>query len=109
MRLGAAGLRVRRDRGAVVRGHLPTNSLKIGLLTVALPDEQVRELMAAGQGAELTVDLEEQTVGRTGSTSTPSTGWLLEGLDDIGLTLHHEAEIAAFEAGHPPPIATTAL
>jgi len=87
-----------------------TNSLKIGLLTVALPEEQVRELMAAGHGAELTVDLEEQTVGpHRFDFDAFDRRRLLEGLDDIGLTLRHEAEIAAFEAGHPPPIATTAL
>ena len=30
---------------------------------------------------------------------------LLEGLDDIGLTLQHDSEIAAYEARHSPPIA----
>jgi 3-isopropylmalate/(R)-2-methylmalate dehydratase small subunit len=34
---------------------------------------------------------------------------LLEGLDDIGLTLRHEAEIAAFEAAHPSRVDTRAL
>jgi 3-isopropylmalate/(R)-2-methylmalate dehydratase small subunit len=87
-----------------------TNSLKIGLLPVVLPEHQVRELMAAGSGAELAVDLEEQTIG---PYRFELDGFdrrrLLEGLDEIGLTLRHEAEIAAFEAAHPSPIATTAL
>jgi 3-isopropylmalate/(R)-2-methylmalate dehydratase small subunit len=87
-----------------------TNSLKIGLLTVTLPEEQVRALMAAGSGAELTVDLEEQTVGPYRfELDAFDRRRLLEGLDDIGLTLRHEPEIAAFEAAHPSPIATSAL
>jgi 3-isopropylmalate/(R)-2-methylmalate dehydratase small subunit len=87
-----------------------TNSLKVGLLTVALPEEQVRELMAAGSGSELTVDLERQVVGPYGfEFDAFDRRRLLEGLDDIGLTLRHEDVIAAFEAAHPSPIATTAL
>ena len=87
-----------------------TNSLKIGLLTIVLPEQQVRELMAAGHGAELTVDLEEHRVGPHRFELDPfDRRRLLEGLDDIGLTLRHEAEIAAFESAHPSPIATTAL
>ena len=87
-----------------------TNSLKIGLLTVVLPEDEVRALMAAGSGAELTVDLEEQTAGPYRfELDAFDRRRLLEGLDDIGLTLRHEAEIAAFEAAHPSPIATRAL
>jgi 3-isopropylmalate/(R)-2-methylmalate dehydratase small subunit len=87
-----------------------TNSLKIGLLTVALPEEDVRALMAAGHGAELTVDLEEQNVGPYRFELDPvDRRRLLEGLDDIGLTLRQEAEIAAFEAAHPSPVDTRAL
>jgi 3-isopropylmalate/(R)-2-methylmalate dehydratase small subunit len=87
-----------------------TNSLKIGLLTVALPEEDVRALMAAGHGAELTVDLEEQNVGPYPFELDPvDRRRLLEGLDDIGLTLQQEAEIAAFEAAHPSPVDTRAL
>jgi 3-isopropylmalate/(R)-2-methylmalate dehydratase small subunit len=87
-----------------------TNSLKIGLLPVVLPEHHVRELMAAGSGAELAVDLEEQTIGPYRfELDAFDRRRLLEGLDDIGLTLRHEAEIVAFEAAHPSPIATTAL
>ena len=87
-----------------------TNSMKIGLLTVTLPEEQVRELMAAGSGAELTVDLEEQIVGaHRFDFDAFDRRRLLEGLDDIGLTLRHEAEIAVFEAAHPSPVSTLAL
>ena len=87
-----------------------TNSLKIGLLTVTLPEDQVRALMDGGQGAELTVDLEEQTAGPYRFELDPvDRRRLLEGLDDIGLTLQHEDEIAAFEAARPSPVSTTAL
>ena len=87
-----------------------TNSLKIGLLTVVLPEDEVRALMAAGSGAELAVDLEQQTAGPYRfEFDAFDRRRLLEGLDDIGLTLRHEREIAGFEAAHPSPIATTAL
>jgi 3-isopropylmalate/(R)-2-methylmalate dehydratase small subunit len=87
-----------------------TNSLKIGLLTVALPEEEVRALMAAGQGAGLTVDLEEQTVGPYRFDFDPvDRRRLLEGLDDIGITLRHEQEITDFEAARPSPVDTRAL
>jgi 3-isopropylmalate/(R)-2-methylmalate dehydratase small subunit len=87
-----------------------TNSMKVGLLTVALPEEQVRALMDAGQGAELTVDLEEQTVGPYRFELDPvDRRRLLEGLDDIGITLEHEGEIAEFEATRPSPVSTAAL
>jgi 3-isopropylmalate/(R)-2-methylmalate dehydratase small subunit len=93
-----------------------TNAAQVGLLPVVLPDDVVKRLMeVASTGASLTVDLEQQTV-------TPENGdavrfeidafvrhCLLEGLDSIGLTLEHEDDIAAFEAAHPSPIATTAL
>jgi 3-isopropylmalate/(R)-2-methylmalate dehydratase small subunit len=87
-----------------------TNSLKIGLLTIELPEELLRELMAAGHGAELTVDLEELTIGpHSFEFHAFERRRLLEGLDDIDLTLRHEDEIAAFEAAHPSPVSTTAL
>jgi 3-isopropylmalate/(R)-2-methylmalate dehydratase small subunit len=87
-----------------------TNSMKVGLLTVTLGEDQVRALMAGGQGAELTVDLEEQTVGQFSFELDPvDRRRLLEGLDDIGITLEHEDVIAAFEAASPSPVSTTVL
>jgi 3-isopropylmalate/(R)-2-methylmalate dehydratase small subunit len=87
-----------------------TNARKIGLLPVTLTESQVRELMAAGSGAELTVDLEEQTAGPFPfEIDAFERRCLLEGLDDIALTLRHEDEIAAYEAAHPSPVTTTAL
>jgi 3-isopropylmalate/(R)-2-methylmalate dehydratase small subunit len=79
------------------------NSLKIGLLPVQLPAEQVRELMERARGGEeLTVDLEARTAGGFPFELDDFTReCLLEGLDEIGLTLRHEREIAAYEAAHP--------
>jgi len=86
------------------------NSLKNGLLTVRLSEEQVAGIMGRAKEIEnyqLTVDLENSRVddGR-GFTATFamdefSRHCLLHGLDDIGLTLEHEARIAAYEAEHP--------
>ncbi|MEU7132587.1 3-isopropylmalate dehydratase small subunit [Streptomyces sp. NPDC046261] len=85
------------------------NSLKNGLLTVVLPQETVEalwKLTEADPTAEVTVDLVDRQVRAEGITADfeldENARWrLLEGLDDIGLTLRHEADIAAFEAGRP--------
>ena len=87
------------------------NCLKIGLLPVVLPEEQVRQLAErARAGEEITVDLEAQTAGGFPFELEPfQRQCLLEGLDEIGLTLRDEADIAAFEAEHPAPISTLAV
>jgi 3-isopropylmalate/(R)-2-methylmalate dehydratase small subunit len=86
------------------------NSLKNGLLTVKLSDEHVAEIMRRTKEIEnyqLTVDLESLRVedGRGFSATFAmdefSRHCLLNGLDDIGLSLQHEAQIAAYEAKHP--------
>ena len=86
------------------------NSLKNGLLTVRLNEEQVAEIMRRSKATEnyqLTVDLEslrvqdERGFVATFAMDEFSRHCLLNGLDDIGLTLQHEAEIAAYEAKHP--------
>jgi 3-isopropylmalate/(R)-2-methylmalate dehydratase small subunit len=80
------------------------NSLKIGLLPVQLPEEQVRELMTR---EEITVDLESRTVdGFPFELDDFSRRCLLEGLDDIALTLEHVDAIDAYEASHPAPVST---
>jgi 3-isopropylmalate/(R)-2-methylmalate dehydratase small subunit len=85
-----------------------TNCVKIGLVPIVLPQEQVKALMAAPD--ELTVDLESQTVGPYSfAFDSFERHCLLEGLDDIARALQHEEEIAAFEASHPARFATTAL
>jgi 3-isopropylmalate/(R)-2-methylmalate dehydratase small subunit len=88
------------------------NSAQIGLVTIPLPEEAVRRLMAAG---ELTVDLEAQTIEPPAGEPVafevdPFTRHkLLNGLDDIGLTLQHEEEISGYEASRPARAETTAL
>jgi len=85
------------------------NSGKAGLVAGQLEEaviEQLWSYLEAEPGAEITVDLEQRTV-RAGDIEAPFqiddyTRWrLLEGLDDIGITLSHEADIAAYEAGRP--------
>ena len=76
-----------------------SNSTKIGLLPVELPEDQVRKIAAAG---EAKVDLENQTVTAGGEVFpfdiNPDTKYrLLNGLDDIGLTLEKAAAIDTFE------------
>jgi 3-isopropylmalate/(R)-2-methylmalate dehydratase small subunit len=89
------------------------NSLKGGLLTVILPQADVEAMWAvveADPTTAITVDLESRTVSY-GSISHPFaiddyTRWrLMEGLDDIGLTLKETDSIDAFEekrASHKP-------
>jgi len=78
------------------------NSLKIGLLPVELPEEQVRELMErARAGEELTVDLEARTAGGFPFELDDFTReCLLEGMDEIALTLRDEPAIATYEQAH---------
>jgi 3-isopropylmalate/(R)-2-methylmalate dehydratase small subunit len=73
------------------------NSLKIGLLPVQLPAAQVKELMErARTGEELTVDLETRTVDEFAFALDDFTrDCLLNGWDDIALTLQHEDAITA--------------
>lgn len=82
------------------------NCFKNGILPVALPQDAVDALMEdAGKGsnARMTVDLEAQTVtasdGETHSFDVDpfSKRCLLEGLDDIGLTMERASDIDAFE------------
>ena len=82
------------------------NSLKGGLLTVIIPQDEVEKLWAtieATPSTEITVDLDSRTVSY-GSTKLSFelddyTRWrLMEGLDDIGLTLAQSDSIDAFES-----------
>ena len=81
------------------------NSLKAGLLTVVLPEPVVQQLLAdieADPGIEVTVDLRRRQVRWLGEehgfTLDDYTRWrLLEGLDDIALTLRDTAAIDRYE------------
>jgi 3-isopropylmalate/(R)-2-methylmalate dehydratase small subunit len=86
------------------------NSLKNGLLTVTLPEEQVAEILRNAKQKEnyqLSIELEKLTVEDDQGFSAKFTmddfsrHCLLNGLDDIGLTLQHEPDITAYEAKHP--------
>jgi 3-isopropylmalate/(R)-2-methylmalate dehydratase small subunit len=85
------------------------NSLKAGLLTVQLPIDTVEWLWAtveADPGTEVTVDLVAREVRAAGRVEPfeldDYSRWrLLEGLDDIGLTLRHGEEISVFEGRRP--------
>ncbi|MDA1003517.1 MAG: 3-isopropylmalate dehydratase small subunit [Chloroflexi bacterium] len=85
-----------------------TNCSKVGLVTVQLPQEDIDFLMARAEelpGGQIVVDVATQSV------SVPGTGWsrpfeidpfvkyrLLNGLDDVGLTLQYVDAIGEFEA-----------
>lgn len=88
------------------------NSMKNGFLPITLPEKDVEHIFrgtADYEAYRLTIDLEKQTV-------SDDFGWtarfeiepfdkkcLLEGLDDIALTLAHEEKIVAYENAHPIP------
>ncbi|MBB1501265.1 3-isopropylmalate dehydratase small subunit [Propioniciclava sp. MC1683] len=97
--------------GDIFRG----NSGKSGLLVALVSPEVVEELWAfldGTPGAELTVDLVARTI-TAGEATFPfeiddyTRHRLLNGLDDIGITLQKDADIAAYEARRPSWKATT--
>ena len=86
------------------------NCLKNGMLPATLSEEEVAELMRRAANAErydVTVDLEKKIVSDAhGFAAAFQIGdfqryCLLEGLDDIGLTLKHASDIAAYETQRP--------
>ncbi|GGO65110.1 3-isopropylmalate dehydratase small subunit [Nonomuraea cavernae] len=91
------------------------NSTKMGLLPVVLPAEKVEALQAAVEAdptLAVTVDLAERQVRWAGEVVAfeidDYTRWrLMEGLDDIGLTLRHADEVTAYENGRQPWLPTT--
>jgi 3-isopropylmalate/(R)-2-methylmalate dehydratase small subunit len=104
--------------GDIFRG----NSLKAGLLTVVLDEKVVQRLwddVENDPATEVTVDLVERQVRwPSGAGAVTSQGFelddytrwrLLEGLDDIGLTLRHTDEIGAYEARRKPWLPATAV
>src|SRR5947207_14282675 len=85
------------------------NCLKNGLLPVVLTEDEVTEIMKRARAVDdyrLTIDLEARAVtdanGFTASFNIDDFAryCLIKGLDDIGLTLQHEADISAYEALH---------
>ena len=83
------------------------NALKNGLLPVIVPTDvhaELFEAVAKDAGAQVGIDLQNQTLTTPGGRQVnfPVDSFakhcLLEGVDELGYTLQHEAEIAAFEA-----------
>ncbi|MBV9453777.1 MAG: 3-isopropylmalate dehydratase small subunit [Rubrobacter sp.] len=85
------------------------NCAKVGLLAVELPQEVVKGLLntvRTDPECVITVDLEERTVTAPGLEAAFeiddfTRNRLLNGLDDIGLTLTHETDLEAFERTRP--------
>ncbi len=94
------------------------NATKAGLLPVRLPEQVVATLQdaaEAGPAAEITVDLEAREVRHAGAGITVPfeiddyTRWrLMEGLDDIGLTLRYGDDVTSFEQNRPSWLPVTA-
>jgi 3-isopropylmalate/(R)-2-methylmalate dehydratase small subunit len=91
--------------GAIFQG----NSVRNGVLTAVIPEEQVLALAAEAEarpGAAFTVDLPAQTITTPSGFSASfevaesDKAMLLEGLDQIGVTLKRKAQIDAFEAAY---------
>ncbi len=85
------------------------NSGKAGLVAAQVTQdvvEQLWKLIETEPSTEIVVDLQERTV-QAGALTAPFeiddyTRWrLLEGLDDVGITLSHEDDVTAYEAGRP--------
>ncbi len=95
-----------------------SNSTKAGLLPIALPEATVTALqdaIEADPGTEVVVDLDRRLVLADAAGIKASfdiddyTRWrLMEGLDDIGLTLRHVDDITAFERTRPSFFPVTA-
>ena len=94
------------------------NSTKAGLLPVTVPADVGDRLLAAvtaDPSLELTIDIERRVLEAPAiglSCEFPLDDFtqyrLLEGLDDIGLTLRHDEVIASYESGRPDWLPTTA-
>lgn len=85
------------------------NSFKNGILPIVLPEEDVKALMddaGNGENARLTVDLENQEITRPDGSKIAFNvdpfrkQCLMEGLDDIGLSLQKKSSIDSFEEKH---------
>jgi len=93
-----------------------SNATKTGIAPIALPDgELARIKTAVAAENELTVDLEALEIVHPSGLRVPfeldpfARHMLVNGLDDIGLTLQRADRIAAYEASHPPRFDTASL
>lgn len=94
-----------------------SNALKNGLLPVAVPPEElmrIGSILEAEREAELTVDLEASEVRLPDGSVIPFTidafarRMILDGSDELGYLLAHDADLAAYEAAHPARVSTLA-
>ena len=93
-----------------------TNCLKIGLVPIVLPSDQVATLIEAVRGgASATVDLEQLGIVDPQGRRVPfdfdpfQRECILNGLDEIARSLTHDEGITAYEQRHPPRVDTLAL
>jgi 3-isopropylmalate/(R)-2-methylmalate dehydratase small subunit len=86
-----------------------SNASKVGLVIISIPDDEVKRLMESvnlDTGSEMTVDLDRKVIVAPDGREVPfafddtTRHKLMNGLDDIALTLQHEDEIAAYETAH---------
>ena len=92
------------------------NCMQNGLVPITLPDEEMDQLFQRAfeePGSSITVDLERQVIEAEGLVlrfefDPFRRECLMKGLDDIGLTLEHESDIAAYEARRPDWLPTVA-
>ena len=92
-----------------------TNALKIGLVPIVLDQDEVQTLMRAASSGALTVDLEARRIVDPDGRIIPfefdpfERECLLQGLDEIALTLKRQDAIAAYERSHAGRVETTTL
>jgi 3-isopropylmalate/(R)-2-methylmalate dehydratase small subunit len=92
-----------------------SNSFRCGLLPVELPEPAVRQLIdlaVQAPGMEITVDLDRRRVAGGGFEATFTIDpffreCLLNGWDEVALTLRQDADIAGYEQGRPPWLPVT--
>jgi 3-isopropylmalate/(R)-2-methylmalate dehydratase small subunit len=94
------------------------NALKNGLLPIIVDAEthlQLLSLVEEEPGTRITIDLASQTLGLPDGRNAIfpmdefSKICLLEGIDQLGYLIKHQAEIAAYERDHPPRVSTTII
>src|SRR4051794_29524363 len=93
-----------------------TNATKTGMAPIVLGEDDLERIRAAlREQNELTVDLEALEIRHPGGLTVAfafddfARHMLVEGLDDIGLTLQREHRITAYETAHPAQIDTLSL
>jgi 3-isopropylmalate/(R)-2-methylmalate dehydratase small subunit len=93
-----------------------SNATKTGIAPIAVPEESLAEIKeAVAADNDLTVDLEALEIAHPSGLRVPfefdsfARHMLVNGLDDVGLTLQRADRIGAFEAAHPARFDTAAL